>query len=304
MNYFFVFQNKTFKEERAGKFLWAPKRNKNGQTFHHWTSMTKVNQGDVIFNSYNGESLAIIVAKESCKDSIRPSDLDSVELWEEEGWRVEAEYFDVKSPIKYKDYMDDIKRMQGYKYAPFNALGRGNTGYLFQIQEELALFLFSIMNFNISEISLNEQYENVEKLIKESEDDVTNEFETTYKEQLVKTRIGQGIFKQRLSELECKCKLCGVDNINFLRASHSKPWRESSHNERLNRFNGFLLCPAHDVLYDRGYISFQENGQIIISDELDDRSKVLLNIHANMKINLLEGHREFLQYHRENIFRK
>lgn len=55
MNYFLVFQNKSYEEERNGGYLWAPQKNKNGQTFHHWTDMKLIKKGDIIFNSFNGK---------------------------------------------------------------------------------------------------------------------------------------------------------------------------------------------------------------------------------------------------------
>lgn len=49
MNYFFVFQNKSYKEEKNGGFLWAPQKNENGQAFHHWTDLALIKKGDIIF---------------------------------------------------------------------------------------------------------------------------------------------------------------------------------------------------------------------------------------------------------------
>lgn len=301
MKYFFVFQNKSYKEEKVGGFLWAPKANKDGQTFHHWTSMTKVEKGDVIFNSFNGELLSIIVAKDDHKDASKPADLESVDLWEEDGWKVEAEYTDVKTPIKYKDYMDDILALQGDKYAPFNVLGRGTPGYLFQITEELANYFLSILKMDLTYLIPSEK--NEDELIREVEETVSNEPDETVREQIVESRIGQDIFKKRLMKLGEKCWLCGLDNLEFLRASHSKPWKDSNNKERLDQYNGFLLCPAHDLLYDKGYISFQDDGSILISPLLDEHSKSLMNVHDKMNVNILEGHKEYLGYHRENIFK-
>lgn len=302
MRFFLVFQNKSYKEERLGGFLWAPKANENGQTFHHWTSMTLIRKGDVIFSSYKGELLSIIIAKDDYLEAPKPSSLKTVNRWEEDGWIVDAEYIDVNTPIKYKDYMDDILDLQGDKYAPFNVSGRGNVGYLFPITEELANYFFSILKIELKDLVPNEL--NEDELIRGVEEDVSSEPEQTIREQVVQSRIGQGLFKKRLLKLESKCKLCGLDNVEFLRASHSKPWKESSNKERLDQYNGFLFCPAHDVLYDKGYISFQDDGSIIISPLLDERSKLFMNIHDKMKVNFLEGHKIYIAYHRVNIFKK
>lgn len=301
MRYFLVFQNKSYKEEKKGEFLWAPKANKDGQTFHHWNSMTLVSKADVIFNSFNGELLSIIVAKNGFIEAPKPADLAGVDLWEEDGWKVDARYVQVDKPIRYKDYMDDILALQGDKYAPFNSLGRGNTGYLFQITDKLADYLFSLLELTIEDIVTVGKSE--DELIEEELIAVSEEPQETVREQVVKSRIGQGIFKQRLRALEEKCKVCGIDNPDLLRASHTKPWSVSSNKERLDQYNGFLLCPAHDILFDKGLISFRDDGLILVSPLLEAHNRILMNVHKEMKVNLLEEHKIYLKYHRENIFK-
>ena len=76
----------------------------------------------------------------------------------------------------------------------------------------------------------------------------------------------------------CKCKICGLSDDNFLITSHIKPWSASSDKEKKDPYNCFLLCPNHDALFDKGYISFDSSGKIILSDLLNEQTKVLLNI--------------------------
>ena len=56
-----------------------------------------------------------------------------------------------------------------------------------------------------------------------------------------------------------------VDRPEHLRASHCKPWRDASNEERLDGDNGLLLTPTIDHLFDRGFISFESNGRLLIS---------------------------------------
>lgn len=125
----------------------------------------------------------------------------------------------------------------------------------------------------------------------------------TEKESVVKTRIGQSIFKKALLAVEKKCKLCGVSDERFLVASHIKPWSQSNHQERLDSNNGLLLCPNHDALFDKGYISFDEDGTILISNSLDEATKIFLNINDTMKVALNEGQQKYMKWHRENIYK-
>jgi putative restriction endonuclease len=307
MNFFLVFQNKSYKEERRGGYLWAPKKNKLGQTFHHWTDMTGVKKGDIIFNSYNGQLLSVLVAKEDCKEHERPSDLDQIELWEKEGWMVNAEYINLEIPITYKDYMDTILELQDEKYAPFNKSGRGNTGYLFRVSSELADFLFGIIEKKngygreLFQIKTNSEEQFVKKI--EADIDSSIVLDTTEKELIIKSRIGHSAFKKALLSIRKKCNLCGVSDERFLLASHIKPWSQSNHQERLDVNNGLILCPNHDALFDKGYISFDDDGKILISDSLDEATKVFLNINEIMKIKMNEEQQIYMKWHRENIYK-
>ncbi|MDG0059013.1 HNH endonuclease [Priestia sp. P5] len=128
-------------------------------------------------------------------------------------------------------------------------------------------------------------------------DDITE----TEREQVIKSRIGQSAFKKGLLAIENKCRLCGVTNEQFLVASHIKPWNEANHQERLDIDNGLLLCPNHDALFDKGYISFDTDGKIIISDYLDEGTRIFLNINENMNIEMNEGQQEYMKWHKEYL---
>lgn len=121
---------------------------------------------------------------------------------------------------------------------------------------------------------------------------------------VVNQRVGQGIFRDLLLKRYKKCCLCDVSSAQLLRASHIKPWSDSDSEEKLNVENGFMMCPNHDLLFDRGYISFEDNGKIIISDMLSDIDKKSMNVNEDMKIKLTNHNIIFLKYHRDNIFGK
>lgn len=127
------------------------------------------------------------------------------------------------------------------------------------------------------------------------------EITETEKEQVIKSRVGQSAFKKALLRNDKKCRLCGVSDERFLVASHIKPWSQSNNQERLDVNNGLLLCPNHDALFDKGYISFDDNGIIMISDSLVEGTKVFLNINESMNIRMNEGQQHYMKWHRENL---
>ncbi|MED3801624.1 HNH endonuclease [Lysinibacillus xylanilyticus] len=119
----------------------------------------------------------------------------------------------------------------------------------------------------------------------------------------VKQRKGQEKFRKLLLNKYDSCALCGVDAIHS-RASHIKPWVASSNQERLDLHNGLLLCPNHDYLFDKGFISFTDQGNLLISTKLSEIQMQFFNIHTQMKLIIKEQMKNYLEYHRENIFLK
>ena len=121
-------------------------------------------------------------------------------------------------------------------------------------------------------------------------------------ERVVKARKNQNKFREALFKRESKCKICGLAHKELLIASHIKPWSKSTPEEKLNPFNGFLLCPNHDYLFDKHLISFQDNGEIIISKRLSEKEQELLNINKDIVINIEEENKKFLKEHRDVFY--
>lgn len=123
------------------------------------------------------------------------------------------------------------------------------------------------------------------------------------REAFVNARVNQGIFRDKLMKRYSRCCLCGMSNDSLLTASHIKPWSASNSREKLDVENGFLMCPNHDKLFDQGWITFDENGNIVVADELSQEDRNYLNIKEDMKIQLTDKNKAYLLYHRNNIFR-
>lgn len=128
------------------------------------------------------------------------------------------------------------------------------------------------------------------------------EISTTEKEQSTLSRIGQGIFRSKLMEYWGGCALTRSPLMPVLRASHIKPWRVSSDLERLDPFNGLLLTPNADALFDGGYISFDEDGTLLVSASADKSAVYELIGGTHQKIAISDGHQQYMAYHRESVF--
>jgi len=99
---------------------------------------------------------------------------------------------------------------------------------------------------------------------------------------------------------------CMVQDLPFpsLVASHIKPWRKCSKEEAYDPDNGLLLSQDLDEMFDKGYITFDEPGKIILSEKLKPRIKDKLKDFQVNKLFLNKKRIEYLAYHREHVFKK
>lgn len=127
------------------------------------------------------------------------------------------------------------------------------------------------------------------------------------REAFVKTRVNQGVFRERmLSAYNKKCCLCEIDDPSLLIASHIKPWADCEKSEKLQTDNGLLLCLIHDKLFDLGYISFDYDGSVLLSEKMTDSicdcagfsKRGLLNFRLVMNVNKAR----YMEYHRNYVF--
>lgn len=135
---FFVFQGNTFERECEGGYIWAPVYDKSGSQPHHWARLEDVRKGDIILHGCDAHIKAISVAKDACYSAAQPEELQSEDLWEQNGRRVDCEYIRINNPIKTSTFREDIVRLCQAKYSPFDKDGNGNMGYLYEINRELA----------------------------------------------------------------------------------------------------------------------------------------------------------------------
>lgn len=144
----------------------------------------------------------------------------------------------------------------------------------------------------------------IEKVQKIEKEISSLNVEGASKKAIVNVRVNQGIFRDLLLKKYNKCCLCDVENHTLLIASHIKPWAESKPKEKLDVDNGFLMCPNHDKLFDKGYITFDNDGKIIISKRLTENDMVSLNVNSKMHIHikLTENNKKYLKFHRKKVF--
>jgi len=120
---------------------------------------------------------------------------------------------------------------------------------------------------------------------------------------LQKARLGQGQFRADLFDIWQRCPLSGVATPDLLRASHIKPWRSSSRSERLDPHNGILLAVHLDCLFDKGFISVTEDGEVMVSDRLSAAERQIFGLSVvPPRIPLQARHLPYLRHHREAVY--
>ena len=161
---------------------------------------------------------------------------------------------------------------------------------------------------SLKQFRLFRAVEGLHKVTAESLESVIDGYETlseTERIALVKSRIGQGLFKKRLlAKYENRCIVTGIDEKKLLIASHVKPWAVCSNDERLSTENGLLLTPTFDRLFDRGLITFSGTGKIYFSSQLSN--SVIDKLHVaegdSFDLKVSSELRHNLQYHQEVVF--
>ncbi|MYM87144.1 hypothetical protein GTP91_08105 [Rugamonas sp. FT82W] len=114
-----------------------------------------------------------------------------------------------------------------------------------------------------------------------------------------KARLGQGQYRTDLARVwagKCAVTACPVEAV--LRASHAKAWRHASDSERLDPNNGLLLVANLDALFDRGLISFDDDGHMICSAVLSSEDKISLGLPMHIAKSLNAKQKSYLRAHR------
>lgn len=128
--------------------------------------------------------------------------------------------------------------------------------------------------------------------------------ENTTKDAMVSARVGQGAFRVAvLSQWDYRCAVTGSSTLDAIRASHIKPWRDSSNEERLDPLNGLPLIANLDALFDAGLISFDASGMLLSSSTLSLDERELFGLsELRLRHGVPRETGAYLSYHREHLF--
>lgn len=311
--YWWVNHKQTVRMERDGGYLWSPRTKANGH--HNWfyDNMRRARPGDPVVSYANAMVGAVGIVTDVAVAAPKPEAFGlRGEHWATEGWLVPVSWSALAKPFSPSQFLDDIAPLLPESHSPIRAVnGHGNqAAYLAEISAALFSEVLRLGNApNIESIRRNADERPAVSFIAQLEAEIEKEIaassdlSSTEKEQVILARRGQGKFRRNVTAYESSCRCTGIAVSGLLIASHIKPWRACSNaDERLDGSNGLLLTPSADYLFDRGFISFSDGGELLLSESIAESDLLRLGIQKKNVGSFLTTQKMYLNYHRNNIY--
>lgn len=309
MRYWWVNQNQTYRAEVRGSFMWSPKQNANGARNQFYENMREVSPGDVVFSFCDTRIKAIGVITGAAQTGPKPDFGAAGSNWSREGWFVPVDYcvLDRERQIRPKEHVAILRPFLPSRYSPLQESGDGlQSVYLAEVPQALADALIGLIGQAYWDAYATIALFSNPPEPAEPQDPIADRgiVGSTFREQLVRARRGQGVFRSNVLLREERCRVTRVDEPRHLKASHIKPWRDASDAERLDGANGLLLSPHIDHLFDEGYITFDSSQALIIVPEVRDKLLDAWGIDAGVRVGEFSREQStYLAYHREHVFK-
>lgn len=317
MRYWWVNQNQTYRHEVPGGYLWSPKRKANGDRNPFYDFMREAAPGDAVFSFAETQIRAIGIVASHAYEAPKPLEFGQAgAYWDNIGWRVDVRFAELRLPIRPSEHMNVLAPLLPERYSPLLPTGSGlQSVYLTRMSAPFAGALVDLIGAEARSLILGHRVAEERTVqpaigLVEWEEHEMNRVKAdadvpeTTRQAIVLARRGQGLFKQRVMKIERACRITGVTREEHLRASHCKPWRDANNDERLDGENGLLLTPNADHLFDRGFIGFEDNGDVLISPVAHADSLARMGLNTSRVFNVgsfSKGQRRYLEFHRESV---
>lgn len=278
--FWWVNHNQTARQEIDGQYLWSPKTESNGARSEFYNNMRRATPGDIVL-SYSEQAIRYVGrVVEFAFTAPKPAEFGNKGAnWSQEGWLLPVFWTPLTPIVRPKALIETLGPLLPTRYSPIHPVsGSGNQkAYLASIPAAVFDAITTGSAFDRSALSHGGTNSLTFEVVTELLDDAVEtriesdlHLDDTVKRSLILARRGQGKFRANVEAVEHACRLTGVTNPSLLIASHIKPWRLcATAHERLDGMNGLLLTPDADHLFDRGFISFHDEGDVIVSPRVD-----------------------------------
>lgn len=311
-SFWWINHSHTFRQEIEGSYLWFASRPRKSKARSESEKNThKLLPGDVVFSFAQGEIGAVGVVLGTAREAARPAEFESLDEHADAqtGWMVPVRFTALTTSLRPEEHSADLAPVLPRKHSPILAGGASNQHMLLAaVPPLMATKLCDLLNGQVERI-VGTIVEAVGRSLMEDVAEAAIQQRTdigpTQKSDLLKSRYGQGVFRANVEVNEHSCRISGVLDRRHLWARHIKPWCECEDAEKLDGSNGLLMSPHIAHLFERGYISFSDDGDLLVSQELNP--VVLDNWHIHLPHNAGEFRPEqcyYLNYHRREVFQQ
>jgi putative restriction endonuclease len=311
-SFWWVNHTDTVRHEIEGSYLWfANKVRKSKARSESDKNVQRLLPGAIVYSFADGAIGAIGVVLGSAREGAKPREFDSIAEYADtqEGWQVPVRFMTLTNPLRTEDYGAELAPVLPRKHPPILASGASNQHVvLASVPAIMATTLSRLLDGEVERI-VGTITESVGRSLAEDAAEAAIQQRTdigsAQKLDLLKARHGQGVFRANVELHEHSCRVTGVLDRRHLWATHIKPWSECDDAQKLDGSNGLLMSPHVAHLFERGYISFSDDGDLLISQELNP--VVLDNWHITLPLNVGEFRPEqcyFLGCHRHEVFQQ
>ncbi|MDB6090230.1 MAG: endonuclease [Gammaproteobacteria bacterium] len=309
IRYWWVNHRQVHRQELEGELLWSPKSTHAGVHDESSNNMMKVMPGDVVFSFANAAIRAVGLALGQARETPNPFESRAArkQPGAAQGWQIPVRFAELAHPLDPRDHLAELVPMLPAKRSPIRASGDVNRRiYLALVPRKMAESLRRLLG--------PEAHDLIEKIAHGANGQLPDDAEEAaihqrtdivpaQKVDLIRARHGQGAYRRNLELVEAACRVTGLLDRRHLRARHMKPWCKCNDAEKLDGCNGLLLSPHLDHLFGRGYISFADSGDLLVSRHLNPAVLEKWGLRLPLNAGAFGPQQcRYLDYHRRNVF--
>src|SRR5882672_3051352 len=311
VHHWWVNHRHTPRLEIEGGYLWSPVKGKSAAAAAAYETLMQIQPGDLIFSFADAVVGAIGMALGRAKEAPEPvSAADAGKKRKRApGWQLPVRFVELSRPLRTMEHAEELATVLPDKLSPLRETGIGvRAVYLSAVPDAMVMALRRLLDGQVEEVEDKIRTSVGTELLDDRAEEsirLRSDIGPVQKEHLMRARRGHGLFRRNLEEVEGGCRLTQLLDRRHLLASHIKPWRESNDAEKLDGYNGLLFSPHVAHLFDRGYVSFADDGTLLISRHLNPRVLKVWNLEAPAKVEAFRAEQcGYLDYHRREVFEK
>lgn len=299
------------RQETEGGYLWTAAKGKAGATNPSLENLLSVQPGDIVFSYGDAVVGAVGMVLGRAREAPEPVviDPDNTKRKIPTGWHLPVRFVELQQPLRTMEHAEEIATVLPKKQSPLRKSGVGVRGlYLAPLPDAMVMMLRRLLAGQVEDAEEKLRTSIGSELLDDRAEDILRmrtDLGAVDKENLLRARRGQGAYRRNVEEIEGGCRLTQLLDRRHLIASHIKPWRESDDREKLDGYNGLLFSPHVAHLFDRGYIAFTDNGEVMVSRHLNPRVLKVWHLAPAPRIEPFRPEQcVYLDYHRREVFEK